>query len=54
MEQTPQLLVSGKPFRPIFTNYNFIKAKTENGVEVSFRFEFKKDVKEYWFAHCYP
>ena len=33
---------------------NFVKTKTDKGVEVSFNFEFKHEVKEYWFAFCYP
>jgi len=32
-----------------------LKEKTEErGVEVSFKIDFKKEVKEYWFAFCYP
>lgn len=36
------------------TSLILIQTKTDKGVEVSFGFEFKKEIKEYWFAFCYP
>ena len=51
VKNTRSFCLSNPFINPIKTDQ---KKTEEKGVEVSFSFQFKSTVKEYWFAFCYP